>query len=134
MTGLITAAQAGPIREQLAVFRVHTCTVTPRVAGPPDGENNVTYTDGTPVTGVACKYRAEDRVRIDETGQTLVSVPTVTVAHDLAIAVGSKVSNVQDSDGAVLLAGPAVVEYVVPAAGFGPTLKKRCVLRAGDAR
>lgn len=134
MAGLISPAEATSLRSALSVFRVHSATITPRVAGAADGENDVTYSDGTPVTGVACKYRAEDRVTIDETGQTLVSVPTLTVAHDQSVAVGATVSNVQDSDGAVLFAGPARVEYIVAAAGLGPTLKKRLVLRGSDVQ
>ena len=132
MPGLISSAEAASIRDALSVFRVHTATITPMVAGSPDAENNVTYAPGTPVTGVACKYRAEDRVRVEETGQTLVSVPTITLAHDQAIAVGSRVSNVQNSEGVVLFVGPAVVDYIVPSAGLGPTLKKKAVLRFGD--
>lgn len=134
MAGLISSADAVGIRAALAVFLVHTCVLTPRVASTPDGENDVTYTAGTPVTGVACKYIAEDRVRLDDAGRTLVSVPTLTVAAGQTIAPGATVSNVQDSEGTVLLAGPATVEYVVASAGLGPTLKLVAVLRAGDVR
>lgn len=134
MTALISDAVATLARTQLVRFLVHAATLTPRVAGTADSEGNIPYTDGTPVTGVACKYVAEDRVTIDNGGQTLVSVPTLTVAWDQTVAAGSKVGNVQDSDGTVLLVGPATVQYVVASAGLGPTLKKKLVLRFGDVR
>jgi hypothetical protein len=134
MASLIGAGITSLARTQLARFRVHSFTLTPRTAGAVDGENNATSTPGSPVTGVACKYVAEDRVLIQATGQTLVSVPTLTVAHDLSVAAGSQASNVQDSDGVVIFVGPATVEYIVPAAGLGPTLKKKLVLRGADVR
>lgn len=134
MPALISDAQAASIRSALSVFLTHTATITPKTAGAANDWGEDTATDGTPVTGVACKYKAEDRVVIDESGRTLVSVPTITLAHDQTIAVGSSVSNVQDSQGVVLLAGPARVDYIVASAGFGPTLKKRAVLHAGDTQ
>lgn len=134
MTDLISPPLATFARTKLAQFLVHSCTITPRIAGAADGENNVTYSDGTPVTGVACKYVARDRVVIQATGQTLLSVPTVTVAYDQTVALGSIISNIQASGGVVLLAGPAVVEEIEASAGFGPVLKKTLVLRGADVR
>lgn len=131
---LIAATEAAGIRTALSVFFVHRCTVTPVSAGSADAWGQDTETDGTPVTAVPCKYRAEDRVVIEETGQTLVSVPTVTVAHDLAVSAGDKVSNVQDAAGVVLFAGPARVEFIVHSAGLGYSMKKRLVLRGADVR
>jgi hypothetical protein len=138
MAGLISSAEAVSIRDALSVFLVHRCVLTPQEVPVLDGDGNPvlddwgnpTYTTGTPVEDVPCRYRAEDTVRIDDQGTVLRRLPTLTVAHDLSVTVNDTVTDVTDSDGAVLLDGPAVVEAIVASAGFGPTLQKRLVLRA----
>lgn len=134
MPALISSSIADLVRTQLERFLVHTCTITPMTLSGVDEEFNDVYVAGAPLTDVPCKYNAEDQVRITETGQTLVSVPTVSFAHDQVIDQHSIVSAIEDSDGNVLMAGPAAVDYITSSAGFGPSLKKRAVLRAGDVR
>jgi hypothetical protein len=129
MSGLISSAEAVGLRDALSVFMVHTYSRTPRVAGAEDNHGNETEADGTAVTGVACKYRASDRVRVDIDGALVLRAPTLTVAHDDPLTDGDQVSNVQDSEGVVLLAGPVTVGPAVHSAGLGPTLKKKFALR-----
>ena len=134
MAGLLSSAEATAVRAALGLVRVHTCTLTASAApSGTDAWGNPVAADGTPQTAVPCKYRADDRVRIDEQGNLILRAPTVTVAHDVTVAAGDRVSAITDSDGTVLLAGPAVVEMIVRAAGLGPSLKKRLVLRGSEA-
>jgi hypothetical protein len=128
MAGLISAADATAIRSALSVFLVHTATITPISQGAEDTWGDTTDTPGTARTGVACKYVPEETLRIDETGRVLRDVPTLTVAHNDAIAEGDRVSNVQDAGGTVISAGPLVVQTVIAPAGLGYALKKVAVL------
>lgn len=132
MAGLISATEAPSIRDALNLFLVHTCTFTPITDGSVDSENVPASTPGSAVTGVACKYRASDRVRLDEGGTTTVLTPTLKVAHDSVVATGGLISNVQNSTGVVLLAGPVTVGSRTNSDGLGPTLSKRFVLRGAD--
>jgi len=135
MAGLISTAEAPAIRDALGLFRVHTATITPRTdSGADDAWSNPVITDGTPVTAIPCKFRADDRVRLDEHGNLVIKAPTLTVAHDLSVSIGAVVTNVQNSEGVVLLAGPATVEYIVSSSGLGPALKKRLVLSGVEAQ
>lgn len=134
MPALITAADATSIRAALGLFLVHTYTRQPMTSGADDAHGNATQTAGTPVTGVACKYVSEARVRVrnDEGGTTIVRAPTLTVAHDDPLDETDLVSNITASDGAVLLAGPIQVGPPVHSAGFGPVISKRFLLRGGE--
>lgn len=134
VAGLLSSAEATAVRSALGLLRVHTCTITASEAtGGTDAWGNPVVADDTPQTAVPCKYRADDRVRIDAQGNLILRAPTVTVAHDVTVAAGDRVSAITDSDGTVLLAGPAIVETIVPTAGLGPSLKKRLVLRGAVA-
>ena len=132
MAGLISSAEATGIRAALALFRVHTYTRTPVTAGAEDAHGDVTYTRGTPVTGVACKYVADETVRVirDAGGATIVTVPTLTVAHDDPLDENDLVSNVQNSEGGVLLADTVEVGALISSDGLGPALSKKFMLRA----
>lgn len=142
VSGLISTSDAVGIREALAVFLVHTCTLTPIVpeldgSGDPvlDEWGNPKTEPGTPQTNLPCKYAVKSAanagdVRLIDAGSFLRRVPTLTVAHDLSVSVGDEVSAVTASDGTVLLDGPAVVEQVTLGSGFGPVITKRLVLRA----
>ena len=88
---------------------------------------------GATTTAQPCRYRAQDRLRTDDGARVIVSTPTITVPHNDPIVSGDLVSDVRDSNGVLLFAGPAAVETVEASAGLGPTLQKRAVLRAGDA-
>lgn len=112
----------------------HRFTRTPVTAGAEDAEGNATRVSGTPVTGLHCRYRAEDTLRTDLGGRTTIYRPNMSLPHDSPLVVGDLVSTITNSAGVVLLAGPLVVESIVPNAAFGPTLNLRAYLRAGDAR
>lgn len=130
---LLADAEFAQIRAALAVVLVHTCTITPRVDGAADGENNVSYTDGTPVTNVPCSYGTVARVTRDEGGTTLVHTPTLTVSATQAIAVGSKVSAITDQLGNALVAGTFRVERLLDdTAGLGAPLLPQYELRGAD--
>lgn len=134
MAALITTADAVSIREALALFMVHSYDRTSRVASGTEDAHGDAQQTTTTTTGVACKYVAEDRIRVrnDESGSTIVRAPTLTVAHNDPLDETDTVSNVRASDGTVLLAGPIEVGPPVHSAGFGPVLKKRFILRGGE--
>lgn len=130
MPGLISAAEAAGVRTALSAFLTHTLTRTPVTAGADDAHGNDTSTLGTPVTGLACKFRVQNRVVRDETGITIVSTPTLKVAHDSPLATGDLVSNIQNSDGVVLIAGPLTVGVALNSDSLGPALSRRFELIA----
>lgn len=125
MAGLLTTAEATSVRDALSVLLVHSYTRTPVTAGAEDAHGNETASSGTPVTAVACKYRVSNRAVRDETGITIVSTPTLKVAHDDPLATGDLVSNIQNSEGTVLLAGPLTVGVPLSGDGLGPALTRR---------
>lgn len=131
MPGLITEARATGYRAKLARFLVHTYSLTTVTEGADDGYGGV-RTEGATTTGRLCAYRQQRRLRLDEGDRVIVDTPTLAVAHDDTIAPGDLVSDVRDSTGALLLAGPATVETIEASAGLGPTLTKTAVLRASD--
>lgn len=131
---LISPAEAVGIRAALAVFLVHTYERQAASLSSTDDGYGGTVGAGDPVTGLPCRYRPTDRLRLSDGERMTVSTPVLTVPHDDPIGVGDLVSNVRDADGVLLLAGPLAVETIEPAAGLGPTLKKRAVLRGGDSR
>lgn len=133
MPGLISAGTTTQLRRTFDRLLGHRYTRTPAVVGADDAYGSTT-TYGTPVTALPCRYRATDRLRFEQGVMMTVSTPVITVPHDDAIKVGDEVSNIQDSNGVVLAAGPLTVETVEASAGLGPTLQKRAVLRGGDAR
>lgn len=133
MAGLISAGTTAQLRRTFDSLLAHTYSRTPVTSAGDDGYG-ATTTPGTTVTGQTCRYRPADRLRLDNGDRVTVSVPTLTVPHDDPISVGDLVSDVRDSDGVVLLAGPLAVESVEASAGLGPTLQKRAVLRGGDIR
>lgn len=125
MPGLIGTAEAAAIRSALSILLVHSYTRTPVTAGAEDAHGNETSSAGTPVTSVPCKYRVSNRALRDETGITIVSTPTLKVAHDDPLATGDLVSNIQNSEGTVLLAGPLTVGVPLSGDGLGPALTRR---------
>lgn len=132
MAGLITTAEATAIRSALSTLLVHTFTRTPVTAGAEDAHGNVTSSAGTPVTGLACKYRSRTRPVRDEAGVTLVATPTIKVAHNSPLTTGDLVSNIQNSEGTVLLAGPLTVGAQLNSDGLGPALTRRFELLGPD--
>lgn len=130
--GLIGSAEAVGIRTALSVFRVHLATITPVSAGAEDAHGNATRVPGTPRTGVACKYRADDRVRVDEGGTLILRAPTLTLAHDDVIDEGDLISDIRDSEGVVLVAGPLEIGPPAYSAGLGPSLSKKLILRSAE--
>lgn len=131
----LSPGEAASIRADRArVMLTHTYTRTPVTAGAEDSEGNAARTLGTPVTGLACRYRAEEVLRTDGGGRVTIYRPSLALPHDSPLAVGDLVSTITNSDGTVLLAGPLAVESVTSNAAFGPTLSRRAYLRAGDVR
>ena len=128
---IISAGTTAQLRRVFDSLLAHSYTLTPVTAGADDGYGS-SETEGTPVTGKTCRYRATNRLRLDQGNRVIVSTPVLTVPHDDPIKSGDLVSNVQDSDGQVLLVGPVEVETIEASAGLGPTLQKRAVLRGGD--
>lgn len=120
-------------------FLPHTYTstsVTPVLdAGNPvlDDYNNPTYTSATPVTGKPCRYIDEHAVSLREQGLTVTGTPVLHVAYDDTLSEGDSVSDVRDTENTVVFAGPAVVETIVPVAGFGASVMKRAYLRKAEA-
>lgn len=128
---LLSDAEFTPIREALAVFLVHSYTRQVYAAGAEDAHGNTADApSGDPVTGVACAYATRETLVNDLQGSRLVNIPVLTLAWDDPLAVGDRVSNVTDQTGAVLLAGPAVVETISVAAGLGAATQKFAFLRA----
>lgn len=132
MVGLITSEEAVSIRAALSILLTHTYSRTPVTAGVEDAHGNVTSSAGTPVTGLACKYRSRTRPIRDEAGVTLVATPTIKVAHDSPLVTGDLVSNIQNSEGTVLLAGPLTVGAQLNSDGLGPALTRRFELLGPD--
>lgn len=132
---MISSGEAAQLRAEMArVSFPHTLTRTPITAGAEDSEGNATRVLGTPVTGLPCRYRAEETLRTDEGGRTTIYRPNLSIPHDSPLAVGDLVSAIKTSDGVVLLAGPLTVERIEPIAAFGPTLAQRAYLAAGEVR
>lgn len=128
---LISAGTTTQLRRVFDSLLAHTYTRIPVTIGADEGYGSAT-TEGTPVTGQTCRYRATDRLRLAEGNRIVVSTPVITVPHDDPIKAGDLVSTIRDSNGVLLLAGPVEVETIEASAGLGPTLQKRAVLRGGD--
>lgn len=129
---ILSDADILSLRTSFEGLLVHTCTVTPLVAGAEDPEGTIPYTLGTPVTGVPCTYGTISRVVRDEGGPTLVSVPTLTVSATAPIVIGSQVTAVLDQLDVVLAAGPLRVERLLDdTAGLGAPLLPTYELRGG---
>jgi hypothetical protein len=129
---ILSSARVPAIRAKLERLLAHTCTVTPRVEGSPDSENNATVTDGTPQTGVRCTFATVSRAQRDEGGTTLVTVPTLLVSATLSLPIGSTVSAIKDTTGATPpgAAGTFRVERVLDdTAGLGAALLPTYELR-----
>lgn len=130
---LIQDAAFAPLRRVIEKALVHSCTITPLVAGAPDAENNVTYTDGTPVTGVPCNYQTDQNVTITEYGRTIVYRSTLLASATGPIIVGMKVTNITGQLGTVLDTGPLIVDRAIDqTAGLGEPLLLSYGLRGAD--
>jgi hypothetical protein len=101
------AAFAGP-RRALARTLVHLCDYTPITSTTVDGVE--VTTPGTTVVGVRCRYEASGTTSRDVRGLVTISVPTLTVAHDGVLAEGGVITNIRNSKGESLLAGPLTVD------------------------
>lgn len=127
---LLADAEFTPIREALALFLVHSYTRQAYTTGTVDAHGNaVEVAAGSPVTGVACQFSLRQELINDAQGSRLVSLPVLKLAWDDPLAVGDRVSNVQDQTGAVLLDGPARVETVTASAGLGAVVERFATLR-----
>ena len=133
MPGLISAGTTAQLRRTFDALLAHTYDLTPMSSGGTDDGYGPTQTPGAVVAGRPCRYRAVQRLRLNNGDRVQVLTPTLTVPHDDPIKPDDEVSNVRDADGVLLLAGPLTVETVEASAGLGPTLQKRAVLRGGDA-
>lgn len=126
---MISASLTRTIRRMLAPLLSNTYTRTTEGAGVQDAHFNETAEPGTPVSGLPCVFLWSDRLVIDEGGRTTVKTPTLYVPYDDPLAVGDEVTNVIDRDGTVLLAGPALVDTIDPAAESGGSAIKIAVLK-----
>lgn len=132
MTSPIPAGAFPGLRSAFETLLAHTCTITPRVEGAPDSENNATVTDGTPQAGVRCTFATISRAQRDEGGTTLVTVPTLLVSATLSLPIGSTVSAITDATGATPpgAGGTFRVERVLDdTAGLGAALLPTYELR-----
>lgn len=69
---------------------------------------------GPATAGLACFYEVQDRTVVTPTGNIIVNVPILMVAHDDPLDDGDVVTNVATKDGRVLVGGPVVAENVNP--------------------
>src|SRR3712207_741930 len=99
---MLDAAELADLRADLAVFYVHTYTRTPMAEGATDPEGNARSEPGTPVTGLPCAYASQSRLRVNGVGAVTENAPTLTVPTTDPLAVGDLVSDIRDSEGAVL--------------------------------
>lgn len=121
---------------------VHLYTREPVVVVTDDGWSSENDTYGTPEPGNACRFIPTTLLTVTPEGRVIATAPaasgsaltqaTLTVPHDDPLKEGDRISDVTDSDGAVLLAGPARVEAILAQAGLGPTVLKLAALR-GDS-
>lgn len=128
---LFPAGTASTLRSAFTASLGHTYTRTPYRRGTADNWNQATRTPEMAVRSVACRYRAQDTLRLDVDGRVTISQPTLRVAHDDPLEVGDEVSAITDVAGTVLLAGPLVVDSIEAVAAEGSLLGRRAVLRKG---
>lgn len=88
--------------------------------------------DGATTSGLPCLYQSSRRLVARDEGAVVLDVPTLTVYHDDALAVGDRVVSVTDNEGRVLVAS-AVVSAFDPAAEAGASVFKVAVLGAVEA-
>lgn len=112
----------------------HRYTRTPQMASAVNQWNETTSVPGQPVPGQVCLYSAKDQLVVDNEGARTVSVPTLRVAPDDPLAEGDLVSDILDSTGAVLLAGPLVVETINEGGEAGTSVMRTATLRGTDVR
>jgi hypothetical protein len=112
----------------------HTYTRTPVTPGAVNNHNEATLVEGTPVSGVVCLFGAKDTLVADPAGDRTVSVPVLRIAPSDPLAVGDLVSDILDRNGAVLLAGPLVVETIDEGAQAGASVMRTATLRGTDVR
>jgi hypothetical protein len=108
-------AFAGP-RRALARTLVHLCDYTPITSTTVDG-------DEVAVPGTTSR---------DVRGQVTISVPTLTVAHDVVLAEGGVITNIRNSKGESLLAGPLTVDRRTDDDPLGLPLLRTYALHGAD--
>lgn len=91
-------------------------------------------TAGAGTSGLRCLYGTEqsilrDQSQRDEYGARTIKTPTLFVPPTDPLSVGDVVTNVLDSGGSVIVAGPLVVEAVNPNSELGVSVLKSCALR-----
>jgi hypothetical protein len=135
-----TPGIARAVRANLAPILAHTYERTPTTGAAADLWARRVKTPGTPVERVPCRYIPRTVLTTTAGGYVLATEPpahggsvnylqTLTVAHDDPLVVGDQVGDIRDSEGVLLLAGPAVVEADMPHAGGGPLTLRMLVLR-----
>jgi hypothetical protein len=131
---LVSDARLGRLATKLDRILVHTYTRTPMVPGSDDDWGETDTVPGTPTVAVPCSYTSTYQKAVrDAGGVTVVTVPALTVSITDPLAIGDRVTNVQEQLGRVLLAGPARVESLLEARGaeLGATLQYVYELRVG---
>lgn len=123
------ASNSGLLKRMAVRMLVHTYTRTPLVDGTEGDDGHTPLVPGAPVMGVPCLYQTVERAVRDAGGVTIVDVPTLYVLPDDPLVVGNEVSNILDTAGTVLLAGPLVVETINPYAEAGASVMKAAKLR-----
>lgn len=130
---LLSAGALASARAALGILLTHTCTFTPRADGAEDSEGNTPKVDGTPVTGVPCRWEVQQVTSRDAGGVTIVSTPALAVAPGSPVVAGGKVTDIAGSDSVVLQAGPFFVEDLLDdTAGLGAMLQPTYRLRGAQ--
>lgn len=126
---VLSTAQLASIRSTLGVLLAHTYTRTPVSQGTEDAWGDTADTAGAAVTGLPCLYQATQTLRQADGSRVTVETPSLRVAIDDPLAVGDRVSAIEDQDGTPLASGPFVVETIEPRAGLGADLQHHAILR-----
>lgn len=132
----LPASLTRSVRNALRPLLTHTYSrYTPEVPVTPsqtDAWGNPVTADGATTSELPCAYQSSRRLVVRDQGTVLLDVPTLTVYHDDALAVGDRIVSVTDRDGTVLVAS-AVVSSFDPAAEAGASAFKIAVLGAAEA-
>lgn len=123
------AAFAGP-RRALARTLVHLCDYTLITSTTVNGDE--VSMPGTTIVGMRCRYEAQGQAVRDATGLIAVAGPSLTVAHDAPVAEGGEVTNIRNSKGEMLLAGPLRVDRRTDDDPLGLPLLRTYALQGSD--
>lgn len=117
-------------RAEFAQLMTHTYTRIPRLAGADDAWGDQSFTPGTAQANRPCRYFERSTVTVDPNGLTNLNVPTLMVPTSDVLGKGDQVSQIQTSDGTLLVGGPIEVEDISPVfPDAGGPIYRRALLR-----